>query len=97
MHVTCSGKVKIKILSKNQSGRQKSGAANAVPAVPVAPALYCAEDFAKDLQGNLDLIQQGTYQPFDNVFMNTLQTKHPLKEKTVRANHNMCLRKCVKE
>ena len=47
---------------------------------------YCAEDFAQDLQRNLDLIQEGTYQPFDDVFMNTLQTKHPLKEKTVRAN-----------
>ena len=48
---------------------------------------YHATDFAKDLQRNLDLIQEGDYQPFEDVFVNTLQSRHPLKQKTIRANH----------
>ena len=47
---------------------------------------YCAEDFGNDLQRNLNLIKEGEYQPFDDVFMNTLQTNHPTKKKTLRAN-----------
>ena len=49
-------------------------------------SLYSADDFAKDLQRNLSIIEEGNYQPFEDVFMNTLQTNHPLKNKTVRAN-----------
>ena len=48
---------------------------------------YCPKDFAKDLQRNIDLIVEGDYQPFEDVFLNTLQTRHPLKQKSVRANH----------
>ena len=48
---------------------------------------YCPKDFAKDLKRNIDIIDEGEYQPFEDVFVNTLQTRHPLKQKTVRANH----------
>ena len=47
---------------------------------------YCSEEFGRDLQRNLNLIEKGNYQPFDDVFMNTLQINHPLKNKTIRAN-----------
>ena len=39
------------------------------------------------MQRNLDLIEGGVYKPFHDVFINTLQTEHPKKQKTVRANH----------
>ena len=47
---------------------------------------YCPENFGKDLQRNLNIIDKGEYQPFDDVFINTLQTNHPTKRKTIRAN-----------
>ena len=31
---------------------------------------YCSEEFGRDLQRNLNLIEKGNYQPFDDVFMN---------------------------
>ena len=48
---------------------------------------YCQVDFAKDLQRNLGLIEEGEYLPFHNVFLNTLQSNFPEKKKTLRANH----------
>ena len=47
---------------------------------------YCPEEFGYELQRNLDIIDGGEYQPFDDVFMNTLQSNYPLKTKTVRSN-----------
>ena len=47
---------------------------------------YCPENFGQDLQRNLNIVEKGEYQPFDDVFINTLQTNHPTKRKTVRAN-----------
>ena len=47
---------------------------------------YCPVEFGKDLQRNLDLIEGGQYQPFDDVFLNTLQSNYPMKSKTIRAN-----------
>ena len=47
---------------------------------------YSAEEFGRDLQRNLNVIQGGFYQSFDDVFMNTLQYSYPFKNKTIRAN-----------
>ena len=48
---------------------------------------YCPVEFGKDLQRNLDLIESGDYQLFDDALMDTLQSKYPLlKSKNIRAN-----------
>ena len=47
---------------------------------------YCVEEFGRDLQRNLELIEEGEYQSFENVFIDTLGAKYPTKKKTIRAN-----------
>ena len=47
---------------------------------------YSVEEFGKDLERNLNVISEGEYEPFEDVFMNTLQMNYPLKTKTIRAN-----------
>ena len=55
---------------------------------------YCPKKFGENLQQNLSMIEGGTYQPFHDVFLKTLQMDHPEKQKTVRANHKEY---CTKE
>ena len=43
-------------------------------------------DFENDLKRNLGLIEEGRYDPFDDMLKNTVHTHYPGKRRTVRAN-----------
>ena len=45
------------------------------------------QDLEIDLKRNLEVIEKGKYNPFEDVVKNTLQTYYPEKRRTVRANH----------
>merc|ERR1711890_209547 len=47
---------------------------------------FSLKDFGNDLKSNLDMIEQGKYDKFDDVLKNTFQYHAPQKSITVRAN-----------
>ena len=47
---------------------------------------YSEEDFGQDLKRNLGIVEEGSYDKFENVVMNTFRSHAPLKKITVRAN-----------
>ena len=48
---------------------------------------YSQEDFGNDLKRNLEIIEGGKYDDFEDVLKNTLNYYAPEKKVTVRANH----------